>query len=153
MGARASIVQGQVLWFSSIVMNLFCARYLVIKNPYVCWKLVLICFKWSQFIFRCNMNYTIRYHSWHFGRFKLITLSPLTFIWLGATLFSPFRFSLHNGSWEIRISIITSKLRVTGLCARNSPLNYPKKWVTRKMFPFDDVIMMTIWPSLNIKGQ
>ena len=40
----------------------------------------------------------------------------------------------------------TSKLRVTGLCVGNSPGpgNSPHKWpVTRKMFPFDDVIM--IW--------
>ena len=39
----------------------------------------------------------------------------------------------------------TSKLRVTGLCAGNSPgaVNSPHKWpVTRKMFPFDDVIML-----------
>ena len=36
----------------------------------------------------------------------------------------------------------TSKLRVTGLCAGNSPGNSPHKWpVTRKMFLFDDVIM------------
>ena len=38
----------------------------------------------------------------------------------------------------------TSKLRVTGLCAGNSPgpVNYPHEGpVTRKMFPFDDVIM------------
>ena len=36
----------------------------------------------------------------------------------------------------------TSKLRVTGLCAGNSPVNSQHKWpVTRKMFPFDDVIM------------
>ena len=39
----------------------------------------------------------------------------------------------------------TSKLRVTGLCAGNSPETgeFPAhKWpVTRKMFPFDDVIM------------
>ena len=37
----------------------------------------------------------------------------------------------------------TSKLRVTGLCAGNSPgpVNSPHKWpVTREMFPFDDVI-------------
>ena len=37
------------------------------------------------------------------------------------------------------------KLRVTGLCAGNSPgpVNSPHKWpVTRKMFPFDDVIMI-----------
>ena len=38
----------------------------------------------------------------------------------------------------------TSKLRVTGLCAgiHRSTVNSPHKWpVTRKMFPFDDVIM------------
>ena len=38
----------------------------------------------------------------------------------------------------------TSKLRVTGLCMGNSPgpVNSPHKGpVTRKMFPFDDVIM------------
>ena len=39
----------------------------------------------------------------------------------------------------------TLKLRVTGLCAgiHRRPLNSPHKWpVTRKMFPFDDVIMV-----------
>ena len=39
----------------------------------------------------------------------------------------------------------TSKLRVTGLCVGNSPgpVNSPhKRLVTRKMFPFDDVIMI-----------
>ena len=35
----------------------------------------------------------------------------------------------------------TSKLRVTGLCAGNSPHKWP---VTRKMFPFDDVIMVLV---------
>ena len=43
-----------------------------------------------------------------------------------------------------RISKKTSKLRVTGLCAGNSPgtVNSPHKWpVTWKMFPFDDVII------------
>ena len=43
-----------------------------------------------------------------------------------------------------RISKKTSKLRVTGLCVGNSPgpMNSPHKGpVTRKMFPFDDVIM------------
>ena len=41
-----------------------------------------------------------------------------------------------------RSSKKTSKLRVTGLCARNSPVNSLRKWpVTRKVFPFDDVIM------------
>ena len=36
----------------------------------------------------------------------------------------------------------TSKLRVTGLCEGNSPVNSPHKGpVTRKMVPFDDVII------------
>ena len=41
----------------------------------------------------------------------------------------------------------TSKLRVTGLCAGNSPgpVNSPhKEPVTRKIFPFDDVIMYRV---------
>ena len=44
----------------------------------------------------------------------------------------------------------TSKLSVTGLCAGNSPgpVNSPHKGpVTRKMFPFDDVIMLVNYPS------
>ena len=51
-----------------------------------------------------------------------------------------------------RRSKITSKLRVTGLCAGNSPVTgeFPAKGpVTRKMFPFDDVIMYII-PSTVI---
>ena len=42
----------------------------------------------------------------------------------------------------------TSKLRVIGLCVGNSPrpVNSPHKGpVTRKMFPFDDVIMFYRW--------
>ena len=42
----------------------------------------------------------------------------------------------------------TPKFRVTGLCVGNSPwpVNYPQRWpVTRKLFPFDDVIMF--WRS------
>ena len=44
----------------------------------------------------------------------------------------------------------TSKLRVTGLCAGNSPgpMNSPHKGpVTQKIFPFDDVIMGIFWKS------
>ena len=50
---------------------------------------------------------------------------------------------LFNSSFRRR-SKKTSKLRVTGLCVGNSPVpvNSPHKGpVTRKMFPFDDVIM------------
>ena len=49
----------------------------------------------------------------------------------------------------------TSKLRVTGLCAGNSPgpVNSPHKWpVTRKMFPFDDVIMTLSFLSDTISA-
>ena len=45
-----------------------------------------------------------------------------------------------------RRSMKTSKLCVTGLCVGTSPgpVNSPHKWpVTWKMFPFDDVIMIT----------
>ena len=47
----------------------------------------------------------------------------------------------------------TSKLRVTGLCAGNSPgpVNSPHKGpVTRKMFPFDDFIMITITKTRQV---
>ena len=47
----------------------------------------------------------------------------------------------------------TSKLRVTGLCVGKSPgpVNYPHKGpVTRKMFPFDDVIMF--WLGFDLYG-
>ena len=46
-----------------------------------------------------------------------------------------------------RISKTASKPRVTSLCVGNSqrPVNSPHKWpVTRKMFPFDDVIMLLV---------
>ena len=46
-----------------------------------------------------------------------------------------------------------SKLRVTGLCVGNSPgpVNSPHKGpVTRKMFPFDDVIMKVIQLAAEI---
>ena len=46
----------------------------------------------------------------------------------------------------------TSKLRVTGLCVGNSPgpVNSPHKGpVTRKMFPFDDVIMSYCFPVVD----
>ena len=36
----------------------------------------------------------------------------------------------------------SSELHVTGLCAGNSPVNFPhKRPVMQKMFPFDDIIM------------
>ena len=43
----------------------------------------------------------------------------------------------------------TSKLRVTGLCVGNSP---HKRSVTRKMFPFDDVIMIIIILEIQLSN-
>ena len=45
----------------------------------------------------------------------------------------------------------TSKLRVTGFCVVNSPVNSAQEGpVRRKMFPFDDVIMWNAWvPSFE----
>ena len=54
-----------------------------------------------------------------------------------------------------RTSKKTSKLRVTGLCAVNSPVTgeFQHKWlVTWKMFPFDDVIMLTKYTKLIQKN-
>ena len=54
-----------------------------------------------------------------------------------------FHYCLLNRLFRHR-SKKTSKLRVTGLCEGNSPMTgeFPHKGpVTRKMFPFDDVIM------------
>ena len=50
----------------------------------------------------------------------------------------------------------TSKLRVTGLCVGNSPGTgeFPHKWpVTRKMFPFDDVTMISDCYGLTYLGH
>ena len=48
----------------------------------------------------------------------------------------------------------TSKLRVTGLCEGNSPVNSPHKGpVTRKMFPFDDVIMFNLASTAPRSGS
>ena len=50
----------------------------------------------------------------------------------------------------------TSRLRVTGLCTGNHrwPVNSPHKWpVTRKMFPFDDVIMNSFISGYHIAAN
>ena len=55
------------------------------------------------------------------------------------------RFDCLLNCWFRRTSKKTSKLRVTGLCVGNSPVNSSQERpVMRKLFPFDDVIMQTI---------
>ena len=67
---------------------------------------------------------------------------------------------LTSHYWNLllrRRSKKTPKLRVTGLCAGNSPVNSPHTGlVTRKMFSFDDVIMPLVaskdvitWPTMR----
>ena len=52
---------------------------------------------------------------------------------------------VYSTVYSRRISKKTSKLRVTGICEGNSPVNSAHKGpVTRKMFPFDDVIMIRL---------
>ena len=61
--------------------------------------------------------------------------------------------TVYSTVYSRRRSKKTSKLRVTGLCEGNSPVNSPHKWpVTRKIFPFDDVIMWIII-ELHKNGQ
>ena len=55
--------------------------------------------------------------------------------------------TVYSTVYSRRRSKKKSKLRVTGLCAGNSPVTgeFPaQRPVTRKMFPFDDVIMLSI---------
>ena len=59
--------------------------------------------------------------------------------------------TVYSTDYTRRRSKKTSKLRVAGLCEGNSPatVNSPhKRPVTRKMFPFDDVIMK-LYPCVN----
>ena len=54
-------------------------------------------------------------------------------------------------SWSRRRSKKTLKIRVAGLCAGNSPVTVKisaQRTITRKMFPFDDVIMVR-WRNLE----
>ena len=61
---------------------------------------------------------------------------------------------VYSSVYSRRRSKKTSKLRVTSLCEENSPVTgeFPhKEPVTRKMFPFDDVIMIS-FDSFIIDG-
>ena len=82
-----------------------------------------------------------------------VTGRPLLWCYPGTLLSLQWRYNMHDSVWNHqpddclfnrlfrRRSKKTSKLRVTGLCA--GPVNSPYKCpLTRKMFPFDDVIMM-----------
>ena len=93
--------------------------------------------------------------------FDVLNCFHETYIWYICIYLNLFHFLIpllwHNGCGSVsnhqrhdyllnrlfrRRSKKTSKLRVTGLCV-TGPVNFPHKWpVTRKMFPFDEVIML-----------
>ena len=92
----------------------------------------------------------------------LIKVSIETYLYGTFSTLVPLRWR-HNGGDSVsnhqpqdcllnrlfrRRSKKTSKLRVTGPCAGRGPVNSTHKWpVTRKMFPFNDVIMAS---AINI---
>ena len=81
----------------------------------------------DKLCFKCKQSGPLQWH--HNGRYSVSNHQP--------------HDCLLNRLFRCRSKKI-SKLRVTGLCAGNSPgpVNSPHKWpVTRKMFPFDDVII------------
>ena len=111
---------------------------------------------------RFQLQFQLRSWSWSWTQLQLQLQSwPQPWILLISLLWR------HNGHNSVsnhqpydcllrrlfrRRSKQTSKLRVTGLCVGNSPgpVNFPHKWpVTRKMFPFDDVIMWWSWWCTN----
>ena len=148
-------------------------EYSAIKSPdmltFFTDKTLTITFRVTQLYQSCNYD-TIPSQNVNFLRNIHIRLSSqvagydlfmLQFFFLRKKSFIPLRWR-HNDHAGVsnhqpngcllnrlfrRRSNKTSKLRVTGLCAGNSPgpVNSPHKGpVTRKMFPFDDVIMRII---------
>ena len=102
------------------------------------------------------------------GSVILTTMCMGLISWYALILPLLWRHNDHDGVWNHqphgcllnrlfrRRSKKTSKLRVTGLCAGNSPgpVNSPHKGpVTRKMFPFDDVIMVKPLPEATTHFQ
>ena len=124
---------------------------------------------WSYTLFAycCVLFWNCRYRLWrcilkwkcHFAEIFVTVWTPVVYKCCACCYFiTPLRWRhndhagvsnhqphgcLLNRLFRLR-SKKTSKLRVTGLCVGNSPgpVNSPHKGpVTRKMFPFDDVIM------------
>ena len=121
--------------------------------------------KWGSNVLKCNFHYTeSREVSWvlpvtllhrsypHWWEVSIDSCNTLRWRQNGRDSVSNHqpRDCLFNRLFRRR-SKKTSKLRVTGLCVGNSPgpVNSPHKGpVTRKMFPFDDVIMKPLFKSI-----
>ena len=101
------------------------------------WPVMRDGFTWYNGIFGCLVYTT-------FHCFTFLQISTLTSQWPRWRLKSPASRLFTQLFIQLCSSKKTSKLRVTGLCVGTSPgqVNSPHKGpVTRKMFPFDDVIM------------
>ena len=83
------------------------------------------------------------YQSWYRQAFLCFSLEHYNDVIISAmasqiTSLTIVYSTVYSGNDERK----TSKLRVTGPCVGNSPVNSPhKEPITRKMFPFDDVIL------------
>ena len=79
---------------------------------------------------------------WPWGKWYYLHYSDVIMGTIAYQITSP--TAVYSTDYSDADQIKKSKLRVTGLCVGNSagPVNSPHKWpVTRKMFPFDDVLM------------
>ena len=126
-----------------IIITIIIIFIIIIVSP-ILWGFICIIYSYSSGLLH-----------WHWGN---LTFAPVPAkqsgkIWVRSsdTKSQKTLRWLHNGRDSVlnhsfrRRSKKTSKLRVTGLCAgiQRGPVNSPHKWpVTRKMFPFDDVIMV-----------
>ena len=146
-------------WFMAVVYGEQAGQHI---SPRISYDDVI---KWENF--QCYWPFVRGIHrspvnSPHKGQWRWALMFSKSEVPQNSTLVQARNFSLHwrhnnhNGVSDHqshgcllnrlfrRRSKKVSKLRVTGLCVGNSPgpHNSPHKWpVTRKMFPFDDVIM------------
>ena len=87
-----------------------------------------------------NLSSTLptRYHLGHNNHYNDVIMSTMASQIISLTIVYS---TVYSGADEKK----TSKLRVTDLCEGNSPVTGARKRpVTRKLFPFDDVIMIFI---------
>ena len=100
-------------------------------------------------------QYDFRCLKWHSFRLQKLQISNETLQWRHNGCDSVSNHQPHDGLLNRLFRCIskkTSKLRVTVFCAGNSPgpVNSPHKQpVTRKMFPFDDVIMFMTYSIIQ----
>ena len=117
MGNLFSVIYMQYMWLQAQLFVLHFHTFQIILNKFCVMQ-------WHNYILYMSVQRHRVTLQWrHNGRDGVSNHQPRD--WLLNRLFR-------------RRSKKTSKLRVTGLCAGNSPHKCP---VTRKMFSFDDVIM------------